>query len=386
MFKLTGKKRHYPANLRIRLIKTGLAIPLLILVVTVECGRFNKNKQGDQRRLKEVMTLSAGENNPRNSEGDFITLKNGKILFIYSHFTGKSGADDGNAILACRASGNNGNSWSAEDVKIVGQEGKMNVMSVSLLRMNNGEIALFYLRKNSDCDCIPVIRTSSDEAVSWSDPRDCITDRKGYFVLNNSRVIQLRNGRIMFAVSLHKSPGDSVFSEYGRNWSYLSDDNGKSWKSGLEVPDPDSVILQEPGLIELKNGQILMYLRTMSGVQYFSYTDDYGNTWSPAKPGNISSPCSPASIVRIPSTGDLLLVWNDNGKNQKRTPLNLAFSRDEGKTWNNNTVLRNDPAGMYCYPAIHFVNNDVLIAYFDWSSMGITVLKTDIDLIYKENR
>ena len=75
---------------------------------------------------------------------------------------------------------------------VVENEGGMNVMSVSLLRLQNGEIALFYLRKNSTEDCIPMMRISKDEARTWSDPIPCITDRKGYFVLNNDRVVQLR--------------------------------------------------------------------------------------------------------------------------------------------------------------------------------------------------
>ncbi len=76
--------------------------------------------------------------NPRNSEGDFITLRNGKILFIYTRYTGGSGGDNDNAHLAARYSGNKGNPWSSESHKIIDQEGKMNVMSVSLLRLQNG--------------------------------------------------------------------------------------------------------------------------------------------------------------------------------------------------------------------------------------------------------
>jgi len=41
-------------------------------------------------------------------------------------------------------------------------------MSVSLLRLQNGEIALFYLLKNSEQDCRPVMRLSRDEGTTWS--------------------------------------------------------------------------------------------------------------------------------------------------------------------------------------------------------------------------
>lgn len=367
-------------------IKLSLRVTAAFLIFSVATGCQNSSDRDSEAvsAPEDVLKLTSGENNPRNSEGDFITLKDGRILYIYSHYTGTSTSDHASAFLAGRYSSDNGKTWTPDDVKIVDQEGKMNVMSVSLLRMQNGNIALFYLRKNSTFDCIPMMRVSEDEAKTWSEPRPCITDREGYFVLNNNRVIQLNNGRLMFAVALHQSPGDTVFARQGRLWSYYSDDNGTTWTASTEVPNPEEIITQEPGLVELDNGQILMYSRTMSNLQYFSYSEDKGETWSAVEPGNLKSPCSPASIARIPSTGDLLVVWNDNGVDQKRTPLNIGISQDEGKTWINNKILENDPEGSYCYTAIHFMeNDDVLLGYFNWATTGVTIKKIDLDWVYQ---
>jgi len=71
-------------------------------------------------------------------------------------------------------------------------------------------------------------------------------------------------------------------------------------------------------------------------------------TWSDAEPTDIRSPLSPASIKRIPKTGDLLMVWNDHADiaavlRGKRTPLTVAVSRDEGKTWEKRKTLYDDP-------------------------------------------
>jgi sialidase-1 len=330
----------------------------------------------------DVLKLLPGNNNPRNSEGDFVTLKDGRIFFIYSHYTGTSGDDNANAFLAGRYYNDKDKNWSG-DVTVVKQEGTMNVMSVSLLRLQSGEIALFYLKKNSETDCIPMLRISADETASWSEPVACITDKPGYFVLNNNRVIQLKNGRIMMAVALHQSPGETRASSVGRLWSYFSDDNGRTWKSSQEVANPGAIVTQEPGLVELKSGEVLMFIRTTAGVQYFSFSKDKGETWSPVEPGNIKSPCSPAIIARIPSKDDLLMVWNDNGASQKRTPLNIAISKDEGKTWINNKILENRPDGVFCYPAVHFVDNALLLNYSDWSTMGCTIARIDLDWIYK---
>jgi Neuraminidase (sialidase) len=368
------------------LLQLNEKIKILIICLLILLGPISKvfcQGRETNEGNTTVLKLLAGPNNPRNSEGDFITLKDGRILYVYTHYTGNSDGDNDPAYLAGRYSSDKGESWTKEDVTIVEQEGKMNVMSVSLLRLQNGEIALFYLRKNSETDCIPMVRISKDETKTWSDPKPCITDREGYFVLNNDRVIQLANGRVILSVALHQTPDDQKMSRIGRIWSYYSDDNGRSWKSSAEVANPDSVVTQEPGLVELKNGNILMFMRTTKGVQYFSFSKDKGETWSAVEPSNIPSPCSPATIVRVPSTGDLILVWNDNGINQKRTPFNIAVSKDEGKTWINKKVVENNPAGIYCYPATLFTGGNVLLAYLDAHTRGITIKKISSNWIYK---
>lgn len=327
-----------------------------------------KKSLSNQKSL--VLQLNPGPGNPRNSEGDFITLKDGRILFIYSRFLGASSSDFAAATLVGRYSSDGGKTWTPEDTPIVKNEGGMNVMSVSLLRLQDGKIALFYARKNSIDDCIPMMRISTDEAQTWSEAMPCITDRKGYFVLNNNRVIQLETGRLVIPVALHETPPGASFNGKGRLFTYYSDDNGQSWKVSQEVANPDAITHQEPGLIPLKDNQLMMIIRTDAGVQYASYSKDKGETWSPAQPTSIVSPVSPATIARIPATGDLLMVWNNNDNKEgnpikgRRTPLNIAVSKDEGKTWQHVKNLEADPDGWYCYTAIHFVGKkEVLLSY-----------------------
>ena len=340
-----------------------------ILISTILLVSFQNPVQKNDDLRKIVLYLNTGNDNPRNTEGDFITLKNGRILFIYSHFTGSSFHDESPAHLAGRFSDDGGKTWSKEDFTVVENEGNMNVMSVTLLRLQNGNIALFYLRKNSLEDCIPLMRISTDEAKTWSSPITCITDKKGYFVLNNDRVIQLKNGRLLMPVSLHKTPDDNTWNGKGKIFTYYSDDNGITWHCGAEAPNPSGVITQEPGVIELKDGTIMMFIRASGGFQQLSWSKDQGQTWSPMVTSNIPSPVSPASMARIPSTGDLLLVWNNNdGSNpqtkDQRNPLTMAVSKDEGKSWENITNIEYRPDGYYCYVAIHFTKKNVLLGYY----------------------
>lgn len=331
---------------------------LTIALLLYGCTSSNLDKESG----KEVtLRLEPKQGNPRNSEGDFVQLKDGRILFIYTHFTSGTG-DNANAYLAGRYSDDNGKTWTEEDISILSNEGGMNIMSVSLLRLDNGKIALFYLRKNSETDCIPFMRTSSDEAKTWSEPIRCI-DTERYHVVNNDRFVKLPSGRIIFPTSVHEAPGWAN----GKIMCYYSDDNGESWDSSQQVANPENIVLQEPGIIELKNDKLMLFCRTESGVQYFSFSEDQGKSWSQIEPGNIKSPLSPASIERIPETGDLLLVWNNNyelGRDGgKRTPFSLAISKDEGKSWEKIKTIESDPAGWYCYTAIEFTENHVLLGH-----------------------
>ena len=371
--------------------KSGFITFFAFCIAVLVCSAFKPKT--DEKGKVSVLRLEPGPNNPRNSEGDFITLKDKRILFIYSHYTGDNGGDHAPAFLAGRFSDDGGKTWSTDDIKIVEKEGTMNVMSVSLLRLQNGTIALFYLKKNSTTDCIPMVRFSNNEAKSWSDPIPCIADKAGYFVLNNSRVIQLKNGRILMAVNLYKTPQGSSLNK-GSLWSYYSDDNGIKWNSGIEVPNQNKFLTQEPGIVELKNGNVFMIIRSDVGFQCSSISMDKGANWSPVERSNIKSPVSPASIKRIPSTGDLLMVWNNNGGDDptikgKRTPLTVAVSKDNGLTWEKIKNIEVDPDGWYCYTAIHFTKKEVLLGYCAGNrSKGIgldvtKITKLSLKWIYK---
>jgi sialidase-1 len=326
-----------------------------------------QNNTTDISPPKIVLKISPGDNNPRNSEGDFIELKDGKLLYIYTHYYGKSSSDHATAYLASRISSDRGKTWSQMDELTLQNEGDMNVMSVSLLRLQSGEIALFYLRKNSDSDCIPMMRISKDEAKTWGKAIPCISDQKGYFVLNNDRVIQATNGRLLLAVSQHNFPDGKFFGK-GLIYCYFSDDKGKTWLRSEALANPDNITYQEPGLVFLKDNSLLMFIRTNAGTQCFTKSKDLGETWGEVTKSQLISPVSPATIERIPSTGDLLAVWNNNLSTnektaKKRIPLNSAISKDEGISWQHIKIIDGNPKGWYCYTAMQFIDNAVILGY-----------------------
>jgi len=321
-----------------------------------------------------VLNIEPSKEFPRNSEGSFVTLKSGRVLFLYTQFYGGA-ADHSAARIVAIHSDDAGRTWSKGTRTIVENQGGANVMSISLRRLKSGKIALFYLLKNSLLDCRPYIRISTDEAQTWSEPK-LVVAAPGYFVLNNDRVIQLSTGRLVVPVGFHRSRDtdpNSYKSFDGRAidiW-YLSDDEGKTWTESATwwaSPVHCSSGLQEPGVVELADGKLFSWARTTFGAQYGCMSADRGKTWTAPEPTSLKSPCSPASIKRLPGSSDLLAIFNDHSGDfpftkNRRTPLVAGISSDNGKTWTNRKVLEPDLEGWYCYTAIHFVDNAVLLAY-----------------------
>ena len=345
-------------------------------------------KLGDAQVLPErkvCLELPPGPGNPRNSEGDFIELKDGRILFAYTRFNGSHGDDHGSAEIAVRESSDGGRTWSPKDAVLVRNEGGQNVMSVSFLRLRDGRIALFYLVKNSARDCRPVLRVSSDEAKTWSAPVKCVADADvGYYVLNNARAIQLKSGRLVLPLARHgwnaqANGGKGSWENAADLMTALSDDGGRTWRLGkgrLAPKDPygKRVVTQEPGAVELKDGRVRMWARTDRGIQWAAVSEDGGETFGPAKPWKFYSPLAPATVERL-KDGRLVAVWNDHEGHPElrergpkwgggvRAPLVLAFSSDDGESWTGRHVVEGDLDGWQCYIACREIGGNLLLGY-----------------------
>ena len=150
---------------------------------------------------------------------------------------------------------------------------------------------------------------------------------------------------------------------------YWSDDEGKTWAKGTSRVDLPKRGAMEPEVLELDDGRVLMIIRTQLGEIYASTSNDRGESWSPAKPWGVRSPESPATLRRIPATGDLLLVWNPvyeagAGHGGKRTPLVAAVSTNEGRTWSTPRTLEDKTDQEYAYTSVAFIENRVLLSYY----------------------
>ncbi len=329
--------------------------------------------------------LGPGPGNPRNSEGAFIALKDGRVAFAYSRFAGESRHDGAYAEIAAVF-------WDGErfsEPRILFRPDpaadETNTMSVSVLRMANGDVGLFRLVKYQSGFSEYLFARSADEMETFGAPVCAVGEQfPGYYVVNNDRVVALRDGRLVVPAALHamdvrtgrmSSRGEAVFfasSDDGRTWSRLCEPfampGGAHSASGL----------QEPGVAELPGGTLYGYFRTDLGRHYESFSPDGGRTWSPAQPSAFTGPCSPLLIKYNEYDGKYYAVWNPTPSSPfryrwmseapkyvdgDRSPLVIAVS-ENGLDFSAPQIIEDDPMAGYAYPAIHFTGpGEMLLAY-----------------------
>lgn len=199
-----------------------------------------------------------------------------------------------------------------------------------------------------------MMRTSKDEGKTWGTAKQLSPEGK-YTGLTNGRSIRLKSGRILLEAW-----------EDNDAYCYLSDDDGATWRESQRVK-PEGAACWEPACIELKDGRVMMLMRTGLGGQYKSVSKDGGETWPAPAPTALEGTAAPVSLSRVPSTGDILAIWNHNPGAKSRNPLTAALSKDEGETWQDFRNIEDGSGDAWAYPAVTWIDNDALVTYFNYT-------------------
>jgi sialidase-1 len=182
---------------------------------------------------------------------------------------------------------------------------------------------------------------SRDEGETFSEPAP-IWERQP--MASASGVIKrLSSGRLLLPIGRQTgavwSPTDHEVVS-----AMFSDNNGDTWQTARTWLDLPLRGAMEPHVEELRDGRILMVMRTQLGAVFQSHSTDGGETWSKPQTTGLRQPETCPELIRL-STGDLMIVWCNAEYDPhyashygKRTPLTAAVSRDEGATW---TCVRN---------------------------------------------
>jgi len=196
------------------------------------------------------------------------------------------------------------------------------------------------------------IRRSADRGLTWSAPiRVPVSAPHG--------PLCLRNGDLLY---LGKPYGAWDDMTHGSITAARSSDGGQTWQVlGLVPvhPGTDPANYHEPHVVELPSGRLLGMIRIEdhngkelkgAGIPSFSLMQtesvDGGRTWTTAKPLGFYG--SPPHLLRH-SAGVLVLTY---GYRQAPFGQRVAFSDDDGATWDHDWIIRDDgPDGDLGYPS-----------------------------------
>ena len=340
----------------------------------------------------EIVLGRSDETYQRHSEGDIVQLADDSLLAVWTRHSNRS--DLSESIIIGRRSYNLGMSWGGIETYAALTEAEhranSNLMDASLLRLQSSDkVLLIYLGKEevepeSDDDyrkmrCSIYVRSTRDGKNFTKAER--ISDRDHFYVVNNARVLQLSTGRILVPAAVSLDPGEEFRWMKQSCLTYYSDDEGRSWEQGasctlLQKDFPDKkynkLTLQEPGLIELKDGKVFMVMRTKLGHPFKSISSDDGQTWSQPVPiEELETPVSPQTLFRLPDSGHIAIIYNNNpvgerDRNCDRTPLSFAVSTDEGESFKFRKIIQPMLGRTYDYVSVRIYNRNVYLSYREW--------------------
>ncbi len=174
-----------------------------------------------------------------------------------------------------------------------------------------------------------ICENPDEKELSWSE--EFII---GDGVMMNKPIV-LSTGEWLFPIALWKygisteMRGNSfITNQNAGSYVYKTCDNGKTFIK-LGYADIYNRDFDEHMVLELKNGTLMMLVRTSYGIGV-SYSYDRGKNWSKGEDSKLGGPCSRFHIRRLRS-GRVLLInhLNFSGRNN----LTAMLSEDDGKTY-----------------------------------------------------
>lgn len=229
--------------------------------------------------------------------------------------------------------------------------------------------------------------TSDDDGRTWSKPIDVShlkPDNATTTASGPGIGIQLtrgpKAGRLV--IPFNSKDGGSYFT----NWVAYSDDAGKTWKRGADVPQ-DKIQPNEVQVSETADGGLYLNSRQWKGTggRKVAWSTDGGETWTPiAEDKSLPEPVCQGSLLSFTDKGrHITLFLNPEGEpvGKGRTNGVLRLSLDGGKTWKHSRLL---VPGKFAYSSMaRLKDGRIAIIYEPNSNTEILFLTVDLAWLEK---
>ena len=349
--------------------------------------------------IEKSIVVSATAVAPKSGEQTVIKLKDGGLFLLWSEFLREDllpaaerppssplrrdpTGDDGYARISGMTSADGGRTWAKPRVVVDDRDALVNCISPGITRMKDGRLLLAYSWRSGGNgrtnygNCAKMVRISSDEGQTWSERTRITPDSSDYHTGCHDRAYTLADGRVM--VQCHTilppgtaQPGAAYRSTCMGTYYAYSDDLGRTWHRTDVILDPiagKGGRFEEASMAQRADGSLVQFIRNWHGQSFMSESTDRGRTWSAPRPSGVFSALAPSLVVRLPSSADLLMIWNptwnpDNGIVGVRSVLACAVSRDGGKSWGLPKALEADLTQWAEYPGVTFDGASALVHY-----------------------
>ena len=281
-----------------------------------------------------------------------VETQRGKFLAAWF-----GGTDEGAADVKIWTSRYDGTAWSRPER--AAEEPGYPCWNPVLFLDRDRTLFLFYKAGPNPMSWSGYVRRSGDGGRTWEKTEQLPAGLLGPI---KNKPIQRADGAILAGTSVESHKAWAC-------WLERSGDGGKTWRrfGPISVAGRPYGIIQ-PTLFETRAKTIVALCRSR-GIGFICRAEsrDGGETWSAARPTELPNPNSGIDVVKTPK-GDLYLAYNHT--RQGRSPLNVARSTDDGKTWKRVVILEQEP-GEFSYPAIIAAQDGRLHVTYTWNRRHI---------------
>lgn len=217
--------------------------------------------------------------------------------------------------------------------------------------------------------CRLFFRTSDDNGTTWTEDKPFFHDTLGW--LPRNLTIRLKDGTLVLPLSDERNGGGVDLSFF-----LATRDNGATWtRSGTMRGG------EQPTFIERNDGSLLAYLRVRPKI-VAAESQDKGGSWTTPAPTQWNNPDSGISMRKL-ANGHVLLVFNN--QSNARSPLHIARSTDDARTWSEPLKLETDP-GEYSYPSIMQTSDGLIHLIYTYRRYSIKHIEFNEDWLTRFER
>ncbi len=207
-------------------------------------------------------------------------------------------------------------------------------------------------------------KVSHDDGETWEDRELPLPNAPGVMAFHGGIVTD--KGVILWPVYGSPLPGD-----LGHSYVYRSADSGRTWTFHEILADARGELpVNETSILDLGAGHILAFARTGAGADHMMRAESFnsGVTWGRLADSGITG--HPPDLLRL-RNGHILLAY---GYRHQPFGIRAVISKDEGKTWGDEFILRDDGRnGDLGYPmSIQLADGTLFTAYYFKTADNIT--------------